>query len=101
MCLLLEWFASLTRDHIFATSWNPLGNANAEWSVGACEACNHRFGELEINLRDLLAICLVPDVLIEAAFTLLRCDFSCNYEVTFRPTASSYASRALTTRTIS
>lgn len=56
----LGWLARLTRDHIFATSWNPVPNPISEWTVGAREACNHRFGKLEINLRDLLAICLVP-----------------------------------------
>lgn len=45
--------------------------------MGACAACTHGFGELEINLRDLLAICLVPHgSLAQKAITVARQNFN-------------------------
>lgn len=51
-----------TKDHVFPASWYPDSTpANVQrWTVPSCEACNNKFGAMEVKLLVRLAMCIDP-----------------------------------------
>lgn len=58
----LEFFETLTSDHVFPASWYPESTpANLEkWQIPSCRECNERYGKIEKDLLQRIGLCLDP-----------------------------------------